>query len=74
VTPDLDIWRAAATLMQRHGADDAPIVAARRGDKFRAKGDEDGYTIWNAILDAILELRRDEPREGGRVNRCRTPR
>ena len=65
---DLDIWRAAAILMQRHGADDAAIVAAQRGDEFRAKGDEDGYAIWKAILDAIMELRRGEPGEGERVN------
>jgi hypothetical protein len=68
VIADLDIWRAAAILMQRHGADDAAIVAAQRGDEFHAKGDDDGYAIWKAILDAILELRRGEPREGERVN------
>jgi hypothetical protein len=68
VIADLDIWRAAAILMQRHGADDAAIVAAQRGDEFRAKGDEDGYAIWKAILDAIMELRRGEPGEGERVN------
>jgi hypothetical protein len=37
----------------------------RNGDKFSAKGDEDGYAIWKAILGAILELRRTEPGEGG---------
>jgi hypothetical protein len=66
--PDLDIWRAAAILVKRHCADDAAIVAAQRGDEFGAKGDEDGYAIWKAILDAILELRRSEPAEGERVN------
>jgi hypothetical protein len=54
--------------MQLHGADDAAIVAAQRGDEFRAKGDEDGYAIWKAILGAMLELRRSEPGEGERVN------
>jgi hypothetical protein len=39
---DLDIWRAAAILVKRHGADDAAIVAAQRGDEFRAKGGEVG--------------------------------
>ena len=66
--PDLDIWRAAAILVERHGADDAAIVAAQHGDEMRAKGDEEGYTIWKAILDAVLELRRDKPAEGERIN------
>jgi hypothetical protein len=65
---DSDLWRAAAILMQRHGADDAAVVAAQRGDELRAKGDDEGYVIWKAILDAILEMRRSEPNEGERVN------
>jgi hypothetical protein len=40
MTSDLDIWRAAVILMQRHGADDAAIVAAQTADG--TKGDEDG--------------------------------
>jgi hypothetical protein len=64
VTPDLDIWRAAAILVKRHAADDAVIVAAQRGDEFRARGDGGGYAIWKAILDGVLELRRGEPGEG----------
>jgi hypothetical protein len=35
---DLDIWRAAVILMQRHGADDAVFVAAQRADELKAKG------------------------------------
>jgi hypothetical protein len=65
---DLDIWRAAAILMQRHGADDAALVAAQTADEHKTKGDEDGYEIWKAILEAVLELRRGEPKEGERVN------
>ena len=65
---DLDIWRAAAILMQRHGADDAALVAAQRADELLASGDKDGREIWKAILEAVLELRRGEPREGERVN------
>jgi hypothetical protein len=68
VTPDLDIWRAAAILVKRHDGDDAAIVAAQGGDEFRAKGDEDGCAIWKAILDAVFELPRGEPREGKRAN------
>jgi hypothetical protein len=65
---DPDIWRAAVMLIQRHGADEAAIVAAQTRDEFRARGDEDGYRIWKAILDTVLELRRDKPGEGERVN------
>jgi hypothetical protein len=43
---DLDMWRAAAILVKRHGANDAAVVAAPRCDEFRAKSDEDG--IWKA--------------------------
>jgi hypothetical protein len=66
--PDLDIWRAAAIIIQRHGADDAAIVAAQTADEFRAKGDEDGRRIWKAILGAVLEMLRDKPGEGERLN------
>jgi hypothetical protein len=68
VMPDLDIWRAAAIIIQRHGADDAAIVAAQTADEFRAKGDEDGYSIWKAILGAVLELCRDKLAAGERLN------
>ncbi len=68
MTYDLDIWRAAVILVQRHGADDAALVAAQTADGFQAKGDKDGYEIWKAIVDAILELRRGEPKEGERIN------
>lgn len=65
---DPDIWRAAAILIQRHGADDAAMVAAQTADEFQAKGDKDGYEIWKAILEAILEMRRSERKEGESVN------
>jgi hypothetical protein len=49
---DLDIWRAAAILMQRHGADDAAFVAAQTAGKFGAEGDTTGprrslTSFWN---------------------------
>jgi hypothetical protein len=66
--PDPDIWRAAAILMQRHGAPDAALVAAQRADEFKAKGDEDGHEIWKAIVEAVLELMRGAPKEDERVN------
>jgi hypothetical protein len=68
MTPDHDIWHAAGLLIQRHGADGAILVAARAVDELLAKGDEDGYVTWMAILEALLELRRGVPKEGERVN------
>lgn len=45
VTPNSDIWRAAAILIQRHGAPDAALVAAQRADELLAKGDGEGQEI-----------------------------
>ncbi len=60
---DMDIWRAAKLLVDRHG-DEAPIHAAMRADEMLAEGDVDGQRIWKRILSAIEELlrgRRDDP-------------
>ena len=42
MTPDLDIYRTANVLVNRHG-EDAPIQAAMRADKMLEKGDVDDY-------------------------------
>jgi hypothetical protein len=55
--PNLDIYRAAKLLVDRHG-EDAPIRAAERADELLAAGDIDGAAIWRAILAAIEELQR----------------
>ncbi len=65
---DPDIWRAAAILIQRHGAPDAALVAAQRADEFLADGDGEGREIWEAILEAVLELSRGVPKDGEKVN------
>ena len=64
---DIDIWRAATLLIQRHGRD-AAIVAAQRADEYLASGDIDGQAIWKRIVEAILELLRSEPHDGEPVN------
>jgi hypothetical protein len=68
MTPDPDIWHAAALLIQRHGAPDAALVAARRADEFLAVGDKKGHVVWKAIVEAVLELLRAAPKEDERVN------
>ena len=41
---DLDIWRAATLLIQRHG-EDAEIEAAKRADQMLERGDLDGQAV-----------------------------
>jgi hypothetical protein len=65
---DPDVWRAAAILIQRHGARDAALVAAQRADELLAKGDGDGQVVWKAIVEAVLELLRGAPKEDESVN------
>jgi hypothetical protein len=65
--PDIDTWRAALLLLKQHGHD-AAIVAAQRADECLTEGDIEGQRIWKAIVDAILELLRQAPDEGERVN------
>ena len=63
MTGDIDIWRAAKLLVDRHG-DEAPVHAAMRADELLAEGDVDGQRIWKRILGAIEELLRgrgDDP-------------
>lgn len=63
MTEDIDIWRAAKMLVDRHG-DEAPVHAAMRADELLADGDIDGQHIWTRIQRAIEELLRgrgDDP-------------
>ena len=57
VTSDLDIYRSAHALIQRHG-EAAAIEAAMKADAMLDKGDLDGATVWRQIVAAINELRR----------------
>ncbi len=67
MTPDLDIYRAAAILVKRYGGD-APVTAAMRADAMLEKGDLDGYGVWKRILRAVEELQGAEPEPGARVH------
>lgn len=60
---DIDVWRAAKLLIDRHG-DAAALAAAQRADAMLESGDMEGRTVWLAILRAVEELQRgrtDEP-------------
>jgi len=52
---DLDIWRAANLLTQRHGAD-PEIEAAKCADQMLERGDLDGQVVWKRIRRAITAL------------------
>ena len=57
---DLDIYRTANLLVNRHG-EDAPIEAAMRADAMLETGNLDGYAVWKRILRAVEELQGTEP-------------
>ena len=61
---DLDIWRAAGTLVAMHGIDQAAFVAAQRTDALLGQGDMEGYFVWRRVTRAIEELRRTTPTDG----------
>ena len=59
MTSNLDIYRAANVLIQKHG-EDAPILAAMRADELMEVGDMEGRAVWLRIVKAIEELLSEE--------------
>ncbi len=64
MTSDLDIYRSAQVLVNRHG-EDAAVDAAMRADAMLEAGDLDGLATWKRILRAVEELQRVEARPPG---------
>jgi len=60
---DLDAYRCAKLLLDRHGRD-AELHAAMRADELGAAGDKDGRRAWMRILAAMDELMRTERCQG----------
>ncbi len=60
---DIDIFRSAKLLIDKHG-DEAAIIAIKRTTKMLDAGDVDGYAVWKRIVDAIKDMQRDTPRPG----------
>jgi triphosphoribosyl-dephospho-CoA synthetase len=52
---DLDIWRSAHLVIEKHG-EEAELAAALRADELLAKGDVEGERTWRRILAAIVKL------------------
>ena len=65
MTTDLDIYRSAHALIQRHG-DAAAIEAAMKADAMLDKGDLDGAAVWRRIVAAVNDIQREEPAVGER--------
>jgi hypothetical protein len=68
VTPLLDIYRTANILVREYGADQAPLMAAKRADALLELGDVDGQRTWKAVLLAVQELTRAHRKTGERIN------
>jgi hypothetical protein len=67
MTADLDIYRAANILVKEYGAEQAPLMAAKRCDALLELGDLNGARVWKAVLRAVQELTRTERSPGERV-------
>jgi hypothetical protein len=59
MTDDLDIYRAAKLVIDRHGGE-AALQAAGRADFLLEEGDAEGAAIWRRIMVAIEELQREK--------------
>jgi hypothetical protein len=68
MTADLDIYRTANILVKEYGAEQAPLMAAKRADALLGLGDIDGQRVWKAVLRAVRELIRTERRSGEPVS------
>jgi hypothetical protein len=60
---ELDIYRSASVLIEKHGVD-AWFVAATRADEWLVKGNHEGHDLWTAIVRAIQVIQETEPPEG----------
>ncbi len=63
---DIDIYRAAKLLIEKHG-DEAAITATKRATEALDAGDVDGYAVWKRVLQAIEQLESTKPGPGAVV-------
>jgi hypothetical protein len=57
VTEEIDIWRSAHLLLQRHGTM-AELAAMLRMQAMIKNGDQMGEAVWRRIMQSIKDLRR----------------
>jgi hypothetical protein len=65
--PQVDVWRAANTLIEHYGLE-AWFISARRADALLSQGDMEGRRTWMAIHRAVEELLRTTRAAGEREN------
>jgi hypothetical protein len=65
---ELEIYRAANILLKEYGAEQAPLMAAKRAKAMIEVGDVDGVRTWKAFLRAVIELTRKRRESDARVN------
>ncbi len=65
--PDLDIYRTAKLLVEKHG-DMAPNHAAMQADAMLEKGDMGGKAAWLRILRAVRDLLHARPSGGNPIH------
>ena len=64
---DLNVYRSANILVDRHGTE-TPIFAAMHADAMLDNGDLDGAAVWRRIVRAVEELLADKPADGVAVH------
>ena len=57
MTDEIDIWRSAHGVIQRHG-NLAEVIAVMRIEAMTKRGDHKGEAVWKRVLQAIKDLRR----------------
>ncbi len=67
VIADIDIYRSANELIEKHG-NDAPIEAAMRADELLENGDVEGKAVWIRIVKAVEELLSKERPDDAKVH------
>ena len=55
---DLDIYRTANLLIQKHG-EGAYMQAVKRRDEMQRKGDTEGWQVWRRVITAVVKLQGD---------------
>jgi hypothetical protein len=60
---EIDMWRAAAAMIQKHG-ENAALEAAIRCDELLDQGAIEGSRVWRRIVGIINRLEVERPDDG----------
>ena len=58
MTSELDIYRTANLLIEKHG-EGAYMQAVKRRDEMQRKGDAEGRHVWRRVITAVIRLQSD---------------